>query len=99
MSATQHTPGPWQIETFDDVPHSRIHAKGEIGGAIADIYGNGDHGANARLIAAAPDLLAALREVDEAGRAKYASDFGAAEALQRVAKTARAAISKATEKP
>lgn len=53
---TKHTPGPW-----------RFNPVGEVRGAdwnvvICDTYGNGDDDvadADARLIAAAPDLLAA----------------------------------------
>ena len=69
---TQHTPGPWKAETFvvmgaEDHPKSGYTIKAGDD-AIADLY----HGcgwtkaevkANARLIAAAPELLAALEAV------------------------------------
>ena len=64
---TQHTPGPWLVLSDDD--HSdalTIQDQDEL--TIADIWGfaapdrDGQEQANARLIAAAPELLAALRE-------------------------------------
>lgn len=56
-----HTPGPWRIERFPDSDHCRIqpetgHAPGF---SLADVYGNA---ANARLIAAAPEMLAEFRD-------------------------------------
>lgn len=62
---TKHTPGPWaasKIETEDRWP---IIA--ENNGLIAYVTGQNEQGdeANARLIAAAPDLLAALIDCNE----------------------------------
>jgi len=55
----EHTPGPWTIYDQTDPHHIKIKGQyADIGGAhVADILGE----ANARLIAAAPDLLAALK--------------------------------------
>lgn len=57
---TQHTPGPWRIKDTVDGPS--IRANGE---RVAEVYFESD----ARLIAAAPQLLKALRdllgEIDE----------------------------------
>lgn len=50
-----HTPGPWEVQ--DDCATS-IWAGGHY---IAETYTDGE--ANARLIAAAPDLLAALEAI------------------------------------
>lgn len=67
MSDKRHTPGPWKIGRD-------ISFGGRFGGktirgsstvAIA-VFGSGRGGANARLIAAAPELLAALRDIVEA---------------------------------
>jgi hypothetical protein len=67
-----HTPGPWKAvgqavyaETPQDIDHSRHHGYDERepdGFLIAESI---PHEATARLIAAAPDLLAALEQVAE----------------------------------
>jgi hypothetical protein len=58
---TQHTPGPWRyqdVRSQKEHVYFRIEAKD---GAVGFAYKhNNDEEANARLIAAAPDLLAAL---------------------------------------
>ncbi len=61
----EHTPGPWNWHAplpSQGIKHFMVHEKV---GDIAEVY-NWDHTkaseANARLIAAAPDLLAALQE-------------------------------------
>ena len=73
-----HTPGPWTVEhcrNEDGSPFLSISGQGPLGAWLADIQPgsiNGKpldvtqmHEANARLIAAAPDLLAALKEMTE----------------------------------
>jgi hypothetical protein len=62
---TQHTPGPWGLFFNEDTRDLQIeNAKGEpivyIVGAEQNVL------ANARLIAAAPDLLEALEALDKA---------------------------------
>ena len=52
----EHTPGPWTVEYDDD--GVEIRAAGDLMGTI--IHG-GAMDANARLIAASPDLLAAAK--------------------------------------
>lgn len=66
MSAHKHTPGPW----FGRPYHDPILIQGcdEVGLCIAFSCGGGgqkrdEFKANARLIAAAPDLLEALQEL------------------------------------
>ena len=85
MTTTQHTPGPWSIAGY--------HV-GTMGVTVASvIYAAGAERANARLIAAAPDLLAALERIansEEYHGDTFSCDF---ETLQSVA---RAAIAKAT---
>lgn len=64
MSA--HTPGPWQYVRENGSPTTGPHMiKGAIPGYLAEVRdcGSGDVEANARLIAAAPDLLEALKGV------------------------------------
>lgn len=81
---TTHTPGPW---TVDDTEYIDIVAPaGRIAMLDSDLLT--DHcEANARLIAAAPDLLAALQEM-----LKYAEGFEDADHVI----DARAAIARAT---
>ena len=67
MSNTKHTPGPWQVMMKDivnadnsitvAVAHGPVGTQKEVGG---------EHEANARLIAAAPELLDALVSAHEA---------------------------------
>ena len=57
---TTHTPGPWHVESGDEV-------RAADGWEVAYIYGASrqrvDWEANARLIAAAPELLEALEAI------------------------------------
>src|SRR5256885_12000685 len=58
----RHTPGPWEVNVAPrgkDVP--QVSVSGET--AVCILSENGDEEANARLIAAAPDLLTALQAV------------------------------------
>ncbi len=69
QNVTQHTPGPWHIAR-----HASTLIEAESGRHVATSGGystnadNGEHhdenDANARLIAAAPDLLAMLEEIE-----------------------------------
>lgn len=65
MSA--HTPGQWAVRSLPAGAHAQqvwTH-QGEIRVAMVAECGGFDQHANARLIAAAPDLLAALRSLWE----------------------------------
>jgi hypothetical protein len=62
---SQHTPAPWVIA------HGRcIYGSGDLVkpfvASVEDDHNDSETAANARLIAAAPDLLAVLRDVREA---------------------------------
>ena len=90
MNETKHTPGPWRA-TPPALRHEKhgqsvVYAEAD-GKDVAVIY---DGRANARLIAAAPELLAACKAIaalmDGQGRAN----------MPEVAGQARAAIAKAT---
>jgi hypothetical protein len=65
MTANQFTPGPWHVKRGDVMNSMETvmvaRAWGPAGRAQET---EKEHEANARLIAAAPDLLAALREVE-----------------------------------
>lgn len=62
---TQHTLGPWRYVRENGSPSTGQHMiEGAIPGYLAEVRdcGSGDVAANARLIAAAPELLAALTD-------------------------------------
>ena len=91
---TQHTPGPW---VTDRNQHGECHVMDEFGIAIADMavdYSSikkiEEHEANARLIAAAPELLEALKDMLD-GHEDACTGYG-----EGAADKARAAIAKAT---
>jgi 16S rRNA C1402 N4-methylase RsmH len=95
---SKHTPGPWVIER--DLGHTFIIA--EAGGMCADLgVSSPSQDDNARLIAAAPELLEALKTLlayhGETGHGTFRSTEGnlvkERECLQCTA--ARAAIAKA----
>ena len=67
----EHTPGPWEAREHSDGSHWFVDwEQGGEGYTLVD----GLSEADARLIAAAPDLLAALRKAD--ALLKNASDTG-----------------------
>lgn len=63
---SKHTPGPWHT---DDAPEHAIAVCTNSGETVADVFPNADAQsgvttyANARLIAAAPELLEALKDL------------------------------------
>src|SRR4051812_29701188 len=63
--ASQHTAGPWKIEIDHALNNTRFRIHTGEEGVLAGSYPTGSprHEANARLIAAAPMLLAALQQV------------------------------------
>lgn len=68
MNETKATPGPWEVATSRDV-WSAVIAPG-----VATICMEIENDADARLIAAAPDLLAALKwyvEHDDTDESEY----------------------------
>lgn len=85
MTNTQHTPGPWQVDATVYRHAPQIVSEG--GSFIANT-----HSHNARLIATAPELLAALQALDWAvtGFADFEAQYP-----EEIA-AARAAIAKAT---
>lgn len=61
-----YTKGPWKIDEAEDLPLAVIEDT-ENGFGICELEGTGDNAvANARLIAASPDILEALDECDTA---------------------------------
>lgn len=62
----EHTPGPWRAYPFP-TPVQRNPPKWRVEGPLPDELWLFRNQADARLIAAAPQMLAALRDVDSAG--------------------------------
>lgn len=84
-----HTPGPWDLTPYDESFFS-VDARGH---QIAEVYDN----VNARLIAAAPDLLEALQSLAfQAETVAMLPSCGETEFLRGLAKAARKVITKAT---
>lgn len=72
---TKHTPGPWSFKTVSTDGASSV--KGADGRGVASVSGNirrpaDEMVANAALIAAAPELLEALKRTVSALRGGYA---------------------------
>jgi hypothetical protein len=85
--STPHTPGPWRISTIGSYGIAITGYTSVIANVPDD-----DAIGNARLIAAAPELLAALREITS-----HATNFGGAPlSATKMFDRARAAIAKAT---
>ena len=59
----EHTPGPWEVYDEIFIIESQPSIKGTGRLSIADLRYGGARIANANLIAAAPELLAALKEL------------------------------------
>lgn len=86
-----HTPGPWEISESPDFPGQQtIHAQGSD--RILAVLDRTDEQdiANARLIAAAPDLLEALKEA-----IRLYDEGDATDVLEFIRCEARAALTKA----
>jgi hypothetical protein len=99
MSPAKHTPGPWQVNHND--PTQVCDADGVVRGcapvAHCSIGTASERKANARLIAAAPDLLKAL--IDLVGTMCSASGSDLEDDLDAIdarVGDARAAIARAT---
>lgn len=93
MSAT-YTPGPWSIEKRPG-PIYEIHASTD---AVAVAYGThlDEDDANARLMAAAPELLEALRDVTRSFEELLATSGDPDPGAGPFVLAAKAAIAKAT---
>lgn len=93
---SKHTPGPWTIQPpmIQRTPRWLIIGCGKV---VADCGLSETVPHDARLIAAAPDMLEALKRIayEPQGR----SDASHADVLGAVEKIARAAIAKAEGRP
>ncbi len=85
--AAKHTPGPWEVSVDgqDILSHNKRIVSGPVGHRRT-LFDNGEAEANARLIAAAPELLVELKQAEidladildseEVGRAFNSLDGG-----------------------
>lgn len=107
----KHTPGPWKI-TEDDYGHEHWFGGAGEGQICVNGWVNGGCKkypskwrklqANARLIAAAPELLEALKDLLETFEAEIHCEYNGTSMLYEklsYADGARAAIAKATNQP
>lgn len=95
----KHTPGPWAADDLED-GGVFVFEKGGGNLTIADLNADRSFGfeqiqANARLIAAAPELLAALETISESVNSKNHSTKNIYDTFAAIADTARAAIAAA----
>jgi len=86
----KHTPAPWEAHTGEDYTVVMLPDECTDNASIA-VYGSNDE-ANARLIAAAPELLEALKKAEEAIREIAEENDGDYELADEL----RAVIAKAT---
>ena len=96
--STQHTPGPWAVSP-DHIFRNQADIFEIHWSAIGECIAECVHGeANARLIAAAPELLEALKEYIAAGENSVTAtdDVAAMIRFGEANKAALAAIAKAT---
>ena len=84
---TRHTPGPW-TRSDDIISAGTLHV------AMVTVFPE-NWKANARLIAAAPDLLAVVREVAEAFLTSAGKPWGYCSINESTRARAQAAIAKA----
>jgi len=87
---TKHTPGPWSINRYDTYDKDIVIREPGVRVDFDDVDQD-EQEANARLIAAAPELLEALNAMMDGYDESYTQD-------QPPNKAARAAIAKATGK-
>lgn len=90
----RHTPGPWTVKVIDTISDEPAywHITDTHGGVVGDVQSV--NAADARLIAAAPDLLAALKHALERFEAipDHRDEIGV---YRKAAQMARAAIAQA----
>ena len=101
-SQVRPTPGPWSLKFREYMFADGLHFEGVVGpdGQQIRVEGmtlsSGDvPRANARLIAAAPELLTALQKLFEAGMERALMGDGKDDQIEAIAKS-RAAIARAT---
>ena len=103
MSNSKHTPGPWVVHPTAHHPAVRSVGTSDTGPrricTVGSMNGNPVDKKNARLIAAAPDMLAALQGYVDAFEHHLITNTNGARDFDftgHIAAQARAAIAKAT---
>lgn len=91
----QHTPGPWRLVPPQEEYHKPVVQRGTEGGFGVHGLSKAREIADARLIAAAPDLLAALEAALKANIAPLPANLRSVGSEPVWAVNARAAIKKA----
>lgn len=91
---TTHTPSPWMF-SFESIDPEWAVLTTCGGAVIANVNADKKQLANARLIAAAPDLLEALTDLFDAGMESVLMGDGKHDQIEAI-KKAIAAIAKAT---
>jgi hypothetical protein len=95
MTTTQHTTGPWRVfDAFTDLEIVTDHRTAAEMESLVQFKGQTNAKANARLMAAAPDLLDALEGLVERDRSE-AADSGFTDDEMSWLEDARRAIAKA----
>lgn len=79
----KHTPGPWTLEGFLRDCDFELHSGARHFANIVDTGTGADYLANARLIAAAPDLLAACEAAEENLSPLYSADHFVMQTLRK----------------
>jgi hypothetical protein len=103
-TTTQHTPGPWKLE-ITDTGFRVIYSDSTLRSHIAALHEaalceeHGDTFANARLIAAAPQMLEALRAALEAMGDTYDARDAAGTEGEQLRDQIAEAIAAATGEP
>lgn len=94
---TQHTSGEWKITPFENRGYL-ILCNNEPLAHVKHIHEDVEDKANAKLIAAAPELLEALKEISK-GEGRYDMDklIHASNTIEDMKNIAKEAIKKATE--
>ena len=95
---TQHIPGPWGVVSPNPTIGFQIVGHHVIVAAVPKLFDEPWAEANARLIAAAPDLLEALKRIENwrDHSAEFSIDFGSNGVRDLYRGIAKAAITKAT---
>ena len=91
---TEYTPGPWRVGGVEDLQHGRGRQIAADAGKICVVYGvrDPDVKANARLIAAAPDMYEELEAI--AGNHDAGPGIDAEELCELMTQRARGVLAK-----